>query len=238
MRYPNPVYAFVHFAARTFFDLYGSWEIVGHENIPTHGPVIVAPNHVSYLDPPLVGAAIKRPCAFMARHDLWHNRILNWLLPHLQAFPVHRGQPDRTAMRRALDELARGQVLIMFPEGTRSEDGRLQKGEAGVALIVQKSQAPVVPCAVIGSEKMMTPGRSGIRRAKLKVVFGQPMTFTESQTRDEIIGSIMRAIARMLAENGREESAADWLRTESSAPDEDAGVAEAAGEADRVEVLH
>ena len=216
MRYPNAVYAFVHFLARTFYDLYGSWEIIGHHHIPPSGPVIVTPNHVSYLDPPLVGAAIRRECAFMARHDLWDNKVLNWLLPHLGAFPVRRGEPDRAAMRRALDELARGKVLIMFPEGTRSPDGALQQGEPGVALIVQRSGAPVVPCAVIGSEQMMSPGRSGIRRARLKVVFGHPIPFTRDHSREEIVTTIMRAIADLLAAHGRERAAQPHLQNPSA----------------------
>ena len=198
MIYPNFIYATVHFLARTFFNLYGSWELIGRHNIPASGPVIVAPNHISYLDPPLVGAAVPRASVFMARHDLWDNKILNWLLPYLGAFPVHRGQPDRNAIRRALDELGKGKVLIIFPEGTRSPDGRLQPGEPGVALIVQKSNAPVIPTAVIGSNEMMTPGRSGIRRANLKVIFGPPLHFTKDQPREEIIEAIMGGIDSLL----------------------------------------
>src|SRR5687768_9561219 len=207
MVYPNAVYASVHFLARTFFSLYGSWELIGRHNIPESGPVIIAPNHISYLDPPLVGAAVPRASVFMARHDLWDNKVLNWLLPYLGAFPVHRGHPDRNAIRRALDELARGKVLIIFPEGTRSPDGNLQPGEPGVALIVQKSNAPVIPTAVIGSNQMMTPGESGIRRAHLKVIFGPPLHFTKGQPREDIIESIMAGIAKLVSEN--RESALD-----------------------------
>ena len=197
MRSPNVVYATVHFLARTFYNLYGNWELIGRHNIPESGSVIIAPNHISYLDPPLVGAAVPRASVFMARHDLWDNKFLNWLLPYLGAFPVHRGQPDRNAIRHALDELARGKVLIIFPEGTRSTTGKLQPGEPGVALIVQKSGAPVIPTVLIGSNEMMTPGVSGIRRANLKVVFGPPLHFTRDQPREEIIECIMHGIASL-----------------------------------------
>jgi 1-acyl-sn-glycerol-3-phosphate acyltransferase len=196
------IYGIVHTTARYFFDLYGSWEVLGRENIPRGGAVIIAPNHISYLDPPLVGAAVPRACVFMARHDLWDNPILNWLLPYLGAFPVKRGEPDRSAIRRSVTALSEGRALILFPEGTRSSDGTLQAGEAGVALIVQKSRAPVVPCAVFGSNRMMTPGEKGIRRAKLRVVFGAPIHFADGQPRDEILNKIMTAIARLIDDVG------------------------------------
>ena len=198
-RYRNVVYAVVHFLARTAFDLYGSWEVIGRGNIPQSGPVIIAPNHISYIDPPLVGAAVPRACAFMARHDLWDNKILNWLLPYLGAFPVRRGEPDRSSIRRSLEELAQGNVLIVFPEGTRSDTGDLQPGLPGIALIVQKSGAPVVPCAVLGSNRMMAPGESRIRRARLKVVFGPALHFNRDQSREEIVDQIMADIADLQA---------------------------------------
>lgn len=208
-RYRNAIYAIVHFLARTAFDLYGNWEVIGRHNIPASGPVIIAPNHISYIDPPLVGAAVPRACAFMARHDLWDNKILNWLLPHLGAFPVRRGEPDRASIRRSLDELAEGNVLILFPEGTRSDTGELQPGLPGIALIVQKSGAPVVPCAVFGSNRMMAPGESRIRRAKLKVVFGPPLHFNRDQSREEIVDQIMNGIR--ILEPRRNEDTKDLL---------------------------
>lgn len=198
----NLVYRTAHGLARAFYRLYGRWQIIGHEKIPRTGPVIVAPNHVSYLDPPLVGSAVRRECVFMARHDLWDNRFLAWLLPRLGAFPVHRGQPDRAAIRHALESLERGLVLVLFPEGGRSEDGRLQKAEPGVALIVQKSGAPVVPTALIGTDRMLPRGAKRPRRVPLKVVFGDPLYFTPDASREEVLRGIMRAIAALLTAHG------------------------------------
>lgn len=199
---PNIVYRIVHVIARTFFTLYGQWEIIGYDRLPKTGPVIVLPNHISYLDPPIVGAAIKRECAFMARHDLWHNKLLAWFLPRLGAFPVHRGESDRAAIRSSLAALEQGLCLMLFPEGTRSRTGNLQPAEPGVTLIIQKSGAPVVPVALIGSNEMMVPGSSRIRRAKLRIIFGKPITFDRSSGRDEILLSIMRSIAALLTEHG------------------------------------
>jgi 1-acyl-sn-glycerol-3-phosphate acyltransferase len=199
----NLVYRTVHGLTRAFFRTYGRWKIIGHEKIPKTGPVIVACNHVSYVDPPLIGSAVKRECAFMARHDLWNKKVLAWLLPRLGSFPVNRDRPDRQAIKLGLEALQKGLVLIIFPEGSRSDDGNLQRGEPGAALFVQKSGAPVVPTAVIGPEKMLPPGQSKLKRVPLTVVFGDPIFFTPDSSREEIMGGIMRAIAKLLTEHGR-----------------------------------
>jgi len=196
------IYRFCHDAAALLYRLYGRRKVIGHEKIPRTGPVIVAANHVSYLDPPLVGSAIQRECAFMARHDLWNNRPLGWLITRLNAFPVHRDTADRAAIRRALEMLARGLVLVLFPEGGRSPDGTLQKAEPGVALIVQKSGAPVVPTALIGPEKMLPRSARRPRRAPLTVAFGDPLYFTPQTPREEVVRGIMRAIAALLTTHG------------------------------------
>jgi 1-acyl-sn-glycerol-3-phosphate acyltransferase len=198
----NPVYRTVHTLTRCFHRLYGRWKIIGHEKIPKTGPVIVACNHVSYLDPTIVGSAIKRECRFMARHDLWDNKKLAWLLPRLGTFPVHRDQVDKQAIKNGLDALKQGYVFVIFPEGGRSDDGNLQRGELGVALFVQKSGAPVVPCAVIGPEKMLPVGASKLTRVPLKCVFGDPIHFAPKTGREEIMRRVMHEIAALLTANG------------------------------------
>ena len=198
----NGIYRVVHFLTRAFFRLYGQWEIVDYHKLPAEGPVIAAPNHVSYLDPEMVGAAITRECAFMARHDLWENRFLAWLLPKLGSFPVNREKPDRASIRSALEALERGLCLVIFPEGARSVDGRLRAAEPGIALLVQKSGAPVVPVALIGSERMLPVGASRLTRTRLKVVFGDPLTFSRQAPREEVLLGVMGGIAALLAAHG------------------------------------
>lgn len=198
----NIVYRTMRGLFRIFFRLYGRWEIIGRENVPATGPVIVAPNHVSYVDPPLVGSGLKRECRFMGRHDLWNTKILAWLMPRIGAFPVHRGKMDRQAIRLGLEALEQGYVLVIFPEGARSDDGTLQKGELGTALFVQKSGAPVVPAAVIGAYEMLPSHANKPKRVKLKVVYGKPLTFEKGVTREEILRKIMRAIAELLTQYG------------------------------------
>lgn len=193
------------------YKAYGRVRVVGLSRVPRTGPVILASNHVSFLDPPLVGSCVRRECAFMARHDLWKSRLLGWLITRLNSFPVHRDTADRAAIRQACDALGRGLALVMFPEGTRSPDGILRDAEAGIALIVQKSGAPVVPVAVIGPERMMPPGAHFPRPTRLTVVFGEPLLFGKQESREAVVGRIMRAIALLLSEHGRPEAAAPIL---------------------------
>lgn len=198
----NLVYRIVHALTRTFFQLYGQLEVVDYHKLPKTGAVIAAPNHVSYVDPPLIGSTITRECAFMARHDLWDTKFLAWLLPKLGSFQVTRGKGDRSAIRSSLAALEKGLCLVLFPEGGRSDDTTLQRAEPGVALIVQRSGAPVVPIALIGPETMLPVGSGKLKRVKLKVVFGDPLHFTPDTPRDELLRSIMSSIAKMLTEHG------------------------------------
>ena len=178
-------------------------EILGHENIPKSGPVVVACNHVSYLDPMMLGAAIKRECAFMARHDLFEKKIMAWLMPKLGSFPVNRDKRDMQAIKTGIERLQQGLVLVIFPEGGRTDDGELQRGEPGAALFVQKSGAPVVPAIVLGPEIMLPASASKLKRCNLKLVFGPPIQFDKSSSREQIVTDIMRTIAHMLTENGK-----------------------------------
>jgi 1-acyl-sn-glycerol-3-phosphate acyltransferase len=210
------IYRTARCGVRLWCRLYCRWEVIGREKVPQDGPVIIAANHVSYLDPPLVGSAIDRECAFMARHSLWDNRLLGWLITRLNAFPVHRDRPDRGVFRRALEALEKGLVLVLFPEGTRSLDGRLQRGEPGVAFIVQKSGAKVVPCALIGPEKMLPPGAKKLTRTRITILFGDPIVFPPQASREEIAAAIMRAIAALLTAHGVPAVAAEDCQPSSS----------------------
>lgn len=210
----NNVYRVVRLSTRVFFKLYGKLKIVGYENLPKEGPVIVACNHVSYMDPMMLGAAIMRECAFMARHDLFEKKFLAWLMPKLGSFPVNRDKRDLQAIKTGIERLNQGLVLVIFPEGGRTDDGDLQRGEPGAALFVQKSGAPVVPAIVLGAEEMMPVGASKLKRAQLKLVFGKPIQFDKSDSREFIIAEVMRAIAKLLTDNGKPAVAKEDLVTD------------------------
>ncbi|UXH44627.1 1-acyl-sn-glycerol-3-phosphate acyltransferase [Rossellomorea vietnamensis] len=141
-------------------------EVKGLEHFPKDGGVLLCANHIDNLDPPVVGISAPRPVSFMAKEELFNVPVLGKLLPDLRAFPVKRGMSDREALRKGLKVLKQGDVLGLFPEGTRSKTGQIGKGLAGAGFFALRSEAYVVPCAIIGPYK---PFR------KLKVVFGPPI---------------------------------------------------------------
>lgn len=167
----------------------------GVENIPTKGAVILASNHLSNWDPPLVGAFIPRHLAYMAKEELFKVPILKSILVNVHTFPVKRGASDRATIRTALQMLENNECICMFPEGTRSKDGKLHKGAPGVALIAAKSQATVIPVAIEGTFKLK-PFR------KITITYGKPMKFiaekTDKENLNEFTEKIMQEIASML----------------------------------------
>jgi 1-acyl-sn-glycerol-3-phosphate acyltransferase len=170
------IYRLTWLFCRVVFRLLFRWRIIGAENVPPTGPVILASNHVSNLDPPVVAVGIWRPCDFMAKEELFHHRLFGWYLTQLGAFPVKRGSADRTALKRSLEALERDRALVMFPEGTRSETGELQEPEMGVGMIVYRSGAPVVPVYLSGTDRVMPRG-GGLRLAQISVTYGKPLEF-------------------------------------------------------------
>ena len=178
--------------------------VSGVENIPTAGGVIIAPNHISNFDPPVIGCALPddRRVRFMAKEELFRHPVVRWVVTELGAFPVRRGAADRAAIRTALAELAAGGTVGIFPEGTRSKTGRLGQAEAGLGLIAVKAGVPVVPTVVIGTNKVMKDGRLF---PTFKVRFAPPVTAPAGMDKEAveyINATVMREIARMLAEEG------------------------------------
>lgn len=168
-------------------------EIIGVEHFPKDGGVLLCSNHISNLDPPVVGITAPRPVHFMAKEELFHVPVLNKIISNLNAFPVKRGMSDRQALRVGLELLNEGRVLGIFPEGTRSKDGKLGKGLSGVGFFALRTNAVVVPCAVIGPYKPLK---------KLKVVFGHPIDINDFRERkakpEEVTDYIMSHIQSLI----------------------------------------
>jgi len=196
------LYPFARGLFRGIFRVLWRWKISGLDNFPVKGPVVVVSNHVSNWDPIVIGTALPRPVHFMAKEELFHYPLFGNLLIRLNAFPVKRGQPDRSAIRRALEILGAGGVLGLFPEGSRSKTGELLKPQPGVAMIALKAKVPVLPVACVGTDKM---GKKGSFFRSFEVRIGKPIEYIEyyeqrlSTKNLEIISQdIMEQIALLL----------------------------------------
>ncbi|MCC6442792.1 MAG: 1-acyl-sn-glycerol-3-phosphate acyltransferase [Armatimonadetes bacterium] len=199
------LYRFVWCLVKVVYGLMGRPRVEGHERIPATGPVILVSNHLSMADPPFLGGMVRRPVRFMAKEELFRVPLLGSLVRALGTFPVRRGAADRSALRQCLAWLEAGEVVGLFPEGTRSPDGRLQKLEQGIAYIALKSKAPVVPVAIQGTEKLLAPHAKFPRPARLLIRFGPPLAFPEfygrkdtPDAREQVVSAIRDSIARLL----------------------------------------
>lgn len=160
--------------ARFCFGVLGRMEVSGREGVPPYGPLLVVANHLSYNDPPAVAAAVPRPLAFLGKQDLFEGWGREWLLRQLQVYPIDR-ELGVGALRTALSLLAADQAVMIFPEGTRSRDYRLQRGLSGVAYLAIKSQAPILPVGIWGTEKF-SPKRMPLPLCRFRVNIGAPFT--------------------------------------------------------------
>lgn len=161
----------------------GGITVRGSENIPTIGPVILAPNHRANIDPPYISLATTRQMHFMAKEELFRVPVFGRIFRGVEAFPVKRGTADRAALRTAINLLKEGRVVTIFPEGTRSPNLSLQDAEKGFALIARQSGAPIVPIAIEGTEKMLAKGAKRLRRGHVTVTVGKPLTVAEIMPR-------------------------------------------------------
>lgn len=171
-------------------------EIIGREHFPKEGGVLLCANHIDALDPPMVGVTSPRTVNFMAKEELFKLPVLKGILPKVHAFPVKRGLSDRQALRTAVNLLKEGQVVGLFPEGTRNKTGKLGKGFSGAGFFALRGNAVVVPCAIIGPYKAFR---------KVKIVYGEPIDmepYRESKARpEEVTEVIMSHIQKLLDEH-------------------------------------
>jgi 1-acyl-sn-glycerol-3-phosphate acyltransferase len=164
---------------RGFARLVWRLEVQGASNVPLEGGVIIAPNHLSLLDPPLIGCACPRELRFIAKAELFRYGLFTRLIRRLGAFPVERGTADVGAIKTALQFLKDGRAVIIFIEGTRGTGESLLPPTPGVTLLARQSGAPVVPTAIVGSERAWPKGAKLPRRAQVKVAFGEPVRYQE-----------------------------------------------------------
>lgn len=201
----NGAYLAAQVFFRAFYRGLGHLRVYGLENIPKTGPVIFAANHNSFLDPPLVATEIDRITWFLSKKELFDVPLFRNYMYAMHGFPIKRGAADRPALRRALELLARGETLTLFPEGERSKDGKLKPPELGVSMIALKSRAPVIPVAIEGTREMLPPGTFMLKSGNLKVTYGKPVPLDDlyglrenRETLQECADRIMIAIAELL----------------------------------------
>jgi len=193
------VKTFVFVLARLLFRI----EARGTGHIPPTGPVLIAANHASVLDPPIIGVAAPRPLHFLAKAELFSIPLFGGLISRLHARPVRRGGADPAALRVALRVLESGAALLVFPEGTRGEEGTLGEAKPGAGMLAVLSGAPVVPAYIAGSGRVLPRGGWFPRPGKIRVSFGPPLAFAGEGARGqkeryrEASRQIMNAIARV-----------------------------------------
>lgn len=164
---------------------------IGTDNIP-EGPAIIAGNHVSYLDPSLLWCRRGRPIHFMAKAPLFDMPVMGWVLPRFWAIPVHQGSADRAAISAATELLDAGELVGIFPEGTRIRHGgadALGEGQGGVAFIAMRANAPVVPVGIAGTERAWPEGQRLPRFPRVTILFGEPVRpddFTEGGRKERV----------------------------------------------------
>lgn len=166
---------------RAVVGLLAGWRVEGRENLPRKGAVIIAPNHVSFSDPPIVEAAIRRGSWFMASDELFAMKLLGPLARMMRGYPVKQDSPDRSALRKTEDLLKRGQSVVVFPEGHVSKNGKLQPIQPGIILVALRTGAPILPVGLLNTDKLMPPHTFKLRRSPAPVVIriGNPMTAQE-----------------------------------------------------------
>ncbi|KRQ86623.1 1-acyl-sn-glycerol-3-phosphate acyltransferase [Caloramator mitchellensis] len=163
------LYKIIKPIAKFLFNLIYKIEIKGIENIPDNEGALICPNHYTWADPVMVAIVTKRPIRFMAKAEAFNNPLMKFLLENVGAYPVRRGETDLTAVKNTLKLLKEGQLVGLFPQGTRVKGNDLGKAHSGVAVFALKSNKPVIPTYISGSYKPFS---------RMQVIFGQPIDFS------------------------------------------------------------
>ncbi|HEY3174372.1 MAG TPA: lysophospholipid acyltransferase family protein [Candidatus Polarisedimenticolia bacterium] len=179
--------------------------VIGGGNVPATGPCLLVANHVSFVDPVVLGSAFPRRIIFMITRPIYRLRRLTWFYYMMDTIPVAFDVPDPGAMKAALRALRAGRVVGIFPEGQRMPDGNLGQGKSGAAMIAARSGAPVIPAAIIGAHGVMPVGSAFPRPRQVRVVFGEPFRFLPYEGRrppreqmDAFADRIMQSIADLM----------------------------------------
>ena len=200
----NMVYRVLKYLARIILVVLRRWEVRGRENLPASGGIILVANHVSYWDPVVVICAFKRKVHFMAKSELFKIPVIGYVIRSSGAFAVRRDKSDRHAIRTAVKLLEEGQVVGVFPEGTRSHTGEILKPHLGAAMLAFKAGVPMLPIAVSGTKGVF---------GKIKVHVGSPVIChsagkASKEDLEKASDTIMEQVAALIVENKSNEKSA------------------------------
>ena len=194
------------FVQRMTLRMFADYKVLGQENVPPMGPLIIVANHQSNFDPSVLGASIPRRMWFLAKEGMFWGPVAKWFLRSYGAFPVNREGPDIRAYRWVFDKLKHGQAMVIYPEGTRS-NGALQQAKSGVVRLALTSKAPLLPVGVTGTERLGTVFRVFNPTGRIRVNIGQVFSLPsiDGKLSDEVLDSltemIMHRIAALLPES-------------------------------------
>jgi 1-acyl-sn-glycerol-3-phosphate acyltransferase len=211
----NLSYRIGWYCFRTIYATYFRWRVFNPERVPLSGPVILAANHASFIDPPLVGCGLRREINYLARESLFRFPGIGALLRSWNGVPVDRDGAGARGLKAILDRLRAGGAIILFPEGTRTTDGKLQPARSGIGLTVIKSEAPVIPVRVFGTFEAFNRTMKFPRPRRIAVKYGQPLDFSveraEAKTcaKERLKGIYQEVADRIMAEIAKLEPRVD-----------------------------
>jgi len=198
-------YAILWLLFNLFSRVFLRFRTVGTEHIPRKGGVLFAANHASYVDIPLLGCGIPRRVTFMGRANLFPHRFYNWAFRSLGWIPLKTNRIDRKAFGEAIAYLKAGKPVVIFPEGTRSQDGHLNEGKPGIGVIVAETQCSVIPAYISGSYQVLPMGSVRLRLHPIAIHFGEPLVFSSpvSERSREFYDYVSSTVMTRIAELGR-----------------------------------
>lgn len=196
------IYRVCRWLARLACRLYLGHHGRGIENVPSSGAFLLAVNHASYLDPVLAGVECPRGLFFVARRSLFEQPLFGWLIRSLNSLPIQRGGVSKETIQVVLGELRSGHAVLLFPEGTRSVDGRLGELKSGVARIAQLAGVPIVPALVLGSHRALGRSMRWPRPARTQVRYGAPFAVPRDADPQEVTNEIRRRWLELAGDEG------------------------------------
>ena len=194
-------YKFWQYMTQVVFCAFFNIRCLHREHVPAEGPVLLVSNHQSFLDPPLCGAGLTRELDYIARDSLFHNRWFGRYIRSLNAFPIARDQADLTAIRSVIQRLRQGRAIVLFPEGTRSADGRIGAIKSGIELIARRSGATTVPVVVDGAFEAWPRHQALPGMGRIWIYYGTPISpAAAALPRGEYVAEINRRLRQMQTE--------------------------------------